>query len=213
MLNQFKKIASGVKSVWILIPIFLPIFIISCISCNESPVNPCDRIVCNNGGVCENGICLCPLGFSGDSCEKENKCITHNKNCDCGKCDSTSIYLECICEPYTYTLCPPITLVDTSAPERFVGGYSVTENCAAPYYAIVGRSVAGKVVFQNFSNKTQVIATVRAYCLNIHSQATYGLYICGGEGTINSSYDTIRLKYQYILGVECYDCTAVYVKL
>ncbi|MFK7972794.1 MAG: hypothetical protein AB8F95_20660 [Bacteroidia bacterium] len=38
-----------------------------CIGCN---VDPCEEIVCENGGTCTEGICECPEGFLGDKCER-----------------------------------------------------------------------------------------------------------------------------------------------
>ncbi len=36
------------------------------ISCKAEP---CDDVVCANGGVCTSGLCLCPEGFEGVRCE------------------------------------------------------------------------------------------------------------------------------------------------
>lgn len=37
------------------------------VSCED----PCTSTVCLNGGVCSDGDCLCPEGFSGEECERE----------------------------------------------------------------------------------------------------------------------------------------------
>ncbi len=37
------------------------------ISCSQ----PCDDIVCQNGGTCLEGTCLCPDGYEGTLCESE----------------------------------------------------------------------------------------------------------------------------------------------
>jgi hypothetical protein len=34
-----------------------------------TPINPCQGIDCQNGGVCKEGTCNCPDGFSGEFCE------------------------------------------------------------------------------------------------------------------------------------------------
>lgn len=61
-------------------------------SCNE-----CKDVTCLNGGVCEDGTCECPAGFSGSSCEVEDKCVTNNVTClNEGVC----IDGECDCEPF-----------------------------------------------------------------------------------------------------------------
>jgi len=60
-------------------------------SCND-----CKDVVCNNGGICEDGTCDCPNGFSGASCEIEDLCITQDVTClDDGVCADG----ECDCKP------------------------------------------------------------------------------------------------------------------
>ena len=34
--------------------------------------NPCKEVFCYNGGVCFDGVCRCPEGFSGDFCEVQD---------------------------------------------------------------------------------------------------------------------------------------------
>ncbi|RYD79560.1 MAG: hypothetical protein EOP53_09460 [Sphingobacteriales bacterium] len=39
----------------------------------EAPIaakpNPCDTVNCQNGGICDDGTCMCPTGYSGAHCE------------------------------------------------------------------------------------------------------------------------------------------------
>lgn len=35
---------------------------------NSCKRDPCDKIICKNGGVCVNGSCSCPLGYMGSDC-------------------------------------------------------------------------------------------------------------------------------------------------
>lgn len=35
------------------------------------PVDPCENIVCNNGGTCVNGECECPVQYTGPACNME----------------------------------------------------------------------------------------------------------------------------------------------
>jgi len=39
----------------------------------EKPKDPCLAKSCKNGGTCVMGNCECPTGFSGDSCETNNR--------------------------------------------------------------------------------------------------------------------------------------------
>lgn len=47
--------------------IFLLFLSLSLFSCVED--EPCDTLACMNDGVCINGVCDCPEGFSGETCE------------------------------------------------------------------------------------------------------------------------------------------------
>ena len=70
-------------------------------SCND-----CKDVVCNNGGICEDGTCDCPNGFSGASCDVEDLCITQNVSCQnggvCvdGECDCETNYRGENCQTY-----------------------------------------------------------------------------------------------------------------
>jgi len=42
--------------------------------------DPCDGIICLNGGICVNGVCVCDTGYSGTQCEIYDACY----NVQCG---------------------------------------------------------------------------------------------------------------------------------
>lgn len=67
------------------------------VSCGTEDL--CDSITCNNDGVCVEGICDCPEGFSGPQCNTEDLCVTQSIDClNGGTC------LEGICDcPDGYT--------------------------------------------------------------------------------------------------------------
>merc|ERR1712218_108690 len=61
-------------------------------TCYVPPVDPCANVNCQNGGVCNNGVCTCPAGCSGTYCESCDPC----KNVNCmngGVCNNG----KCIC--------------------------------------------------------------------------------------------------------------------
>jgi hypothetical protein len=41
--------------------------------------DPCAKINCQNGGICDNGKCDCPPGYSGSQCQNYDPC--YNKTC------------------------------------------------------------------------------------------------------------------------------------
>lgn len=56
---------------------------------DEEPVptpepDPCATVTCENGGTCNDGLCDCPPGFSGDNCEIEDPCHQANINQEWG---------------------------------------------------------------------------------------------------------------------------------
>ncbi len=46
------------------------------------PPNPCENVICQNGGICINGDCDCPPGYSGTNCQIYDPC--YNVNCQNG---------------------------------------------------------------------------------------------------------------------------------
>lgn len=44
-------------------------------SCSKDDPDPCENVVCLNGGACVNGSCNCPEGYSGAQCETFDDCF------------------------------------------------------------------------------------------------------------------------------------------
>ncbi|KAK3740581.1 hypothetical protein RRG08_003358 [Elysia crispata] len=52
---------------------------------------------CLNGGVCEDGLCLCPVGLEGDRCQSDvDECQTGSHGCQ-GYCRNTFGSYRCLC--------------------------------------------------------------------------------------------------------------------
>lgn len=49
--------------------ILLCLVAIAAVACS----NPCKDVDCQNGGTCDEGDCECPIGYSGNSCQIENR--------------------------------------------------------------------------------------------------------------------------------------------
>ncbi|HZV68506.1 MAG TPA: calcium-binding EGF-like domain-containing protein [Saprospiraceae bacterium] len=48
--------------------VLLPLSVLSLFSCSERSV--CDDVMCENGGICLDGTCDCPVGFTGVHCQE-----------------------------------------------------------------------------------------------------------------------------------------------
>ncbi|UTW64500.1 hypothetical protein KFE98_10290 [bacterium SCSIO 12741] len=70
----------------------------------------CEEVSCSNGGVCVDGTCECPSGFSGENCQTEDKCITSGVSCQNG---GTCVNGACDCpDGFTGTNCETLDLSD-----------------------------------------------------------------------------------------------------
>lgn len=49
--------------------IFTGMVLLAFSSCDNNNEDNCNNLICQNGGICEDGACNCPTGFGGDNCE------------------------------------------------------------------------------------------------------------------------------------------------
>jgi len=50
---------------------FLVTIMLTLLSFSSCQEDPCDNKPCENGGICDDGTCLCPEGFTGNQCEEK----------------------------------------------------------------------------------------------------------------------------------------------
>lgn len=55
--------------------LFFSAFLTVFTSCEKDDPDPCENVTCLNGGVCVNGSCDCPDGYSGLQCETFDDCF------------------------------------------------------------------------------------------------------------------------------------------
>lgn len=132
--------------------------IISFTSC-EIEENLCEAVTCQNDGVCNNGLCDCPDGFSGTFCEiVEDPCVNitcqNDGVCIDGTCDCPDGYSGTFCEieddPCDAITCEnggvcndgtcdcpdgySGTFCEIEDRAQFIGSYSVSESCTTDDY-------------------------------------------------------------------------------
>ncbi len=102
---------------------------------------------CKNGGSCVEGSCDCPDGFSGDSCQNEDLCITQAPNCLNG---GTCLNGGCDCpEGYSGDTC------ETHCSSTVVGTYNVTASINPSCQAGISTQISAG---EN-SNEVRIIQT------------------------------------------------------
>jgi len=105
----------------ILFSIFLLAGVFSFTSCNQC-IGPFgkEKVVCDNGGTCNDGECDCLKGFSGETCSEVDLCELNDVVCVYGNCEEG----VCICETgYEGDECQ----IETRA--MIIGKYAITEGC------------------------------------------------------------------------------------
>jgi hypothetical protein len=79
----------------------------------DEPYDPCEDKTCFNGGVCDDGRCDCPPGFSGSECEIQDLCYNitclNGGQCVNGTCDCPTGYSG----PSCATVLTPVSMTIT----------------------------------------------------------------------------------------------------
>jgi hypothetical protein len=172
--------------------------------------DPCDNIVCKNGGTCVNGMCDCPVGYNGPDCCCYDPC--YYLECVNGHSSLFSSGCFCICNSdYEGLLC------EIKSRTKFLGTYAVSKSCISGldsfYISITENNVPiNRILIDNFNNSGITIqATVGRSSINIPYQIVSGDSIIG-NGNTNDYGNTITLNYTLSNASISDTCTAILIK-
>jgi hypothetical protein len=121
--SQRKIVLKMKQTRTIVLTAILTLMIFGGISYTSCKKDPCKKTTCFNGGVCENGTCLCKDGYTGLSCEIKNK--------------STIRYYNTTSTPLAMTVGGVLQILDTGA--------------FLDYTREIGDSIKGTAKTQNFN--------------------------------------------------------------
>ncbi len=145
----------------------------------EELLDPCASVTCQNDGVCVDGTCDCPDGFSGTSCEIQDLCfgITCENNGSCieGICDCPDGYIGEFCESFDPTQVQSLLNDGQSPKALFDGGISLDN--------LYGKMYEGGLIFYlNTDTGTGMVAATVNQSENTE-WGCFGTEINGADGT------------------------------
>jgi len=205
----------------LILPIVIAILSFGSISCGDCVgAFGKEKVVCNNGGTCNDGECDCLKGYSGPSCDSLDLCELNDVVCVFGDCDGGL----CFCQNgYEGEVCEVETRV------KFLGKYRVSAERCSPLDTIAGREIeiqrdafdASKITIASlfsynnfpingFFSKVEATATANTMNFNIFGQSPDdNSKTISGSGSLDLT-DTANVKifidYTVINGNKEYTC-------
>jgi len=165
--------------------------------------DPCDSVNCLNGGVCNDGNCICLDGFTGEFCQSV---VIPTDPCDDVNCGSNGICDNgtCLCfDGYTGEFC------EQANGDLFIASYLVNENCQGntdTYTMTITPNGAGGQ-YVNVTNLYDaghtVVGTVSGTSIVIASQTVNG-YTYSGSGTMSGN--TLTMAFTISAGGDSVNC-------
>jgi hypothetical protein len=161
--------------------------------CKKEKKDACVGIICQNGGHCENGVCVCDSGFSGTQCEVYDSCF----NVQCGT-HGTCVNGTCICDSGW-------TGADCSLPPCWIGhtgSVRIICDTTFTYTVTVNGNVKGEVSYHN----DLVLSNIPIVTTSFHfvSNQQCLAYVSGHSVNIPCSYFTRNITIN-----ECQETTLV----
>lgn len=188
---------------------FFSFFFLSCfflfllVSCRP---DSCAKIICQNGGTCNEGNCKCADGYAGVNCEiKVNPCFALGCDTTHSSCVVTAGSAHCVCDyGYEGVKC------DKTWAEKLFGTYTASGGgCILGGYDIqvIQGTKFNSITIKNFHNRASATFSSKVVCdllspyaFKIEPQPlplngdTIAIFV-EGSGELSQDYKTLNLYY------------------
>lgn len=201
------------------VPCFLCVLIhaVVALSFSSCKMDPCDGIVCENGGACIDGGCACTEGWTGLRCEVEIDACTLQR-CEEAGTDSCVISpltgeARCVCNNgFEGGTC------ESRWEDKFAGSYTVAELCdglAGNFpMAVETGPEPGEITLVNFANRqpNNLPAKIVGNLLSGNAFQIETQFMSFGEISGQGGYRTdggIEYSYELILAGDTSNCSVL----
>jgi hypothetical protein len=205
--NQKETMKISITSLFAL---FVVGMMLAAMGCREEP---CEGVECLNDGICIDGLCDCPEGFTGSRCEVNlDPCLIK----DCVNADTCFVNNQnvalCVCnDGFEGDRC------DSTWSQKYQGRFEVTESCNNSNFfevEVLTGPRFNEVTVVNFNDQAArgesrvVVEAVNGSALEIREQFMEFGQVSGVGSFLNHS--TFNLQYTIITDVDTLSCDAVF---
>ena len=168
---------------------FFSVLSLSLESCKED-ADPCEEVLCQNGGTCDLGNCNCEEFFYGDLCE--DKCVRGKY--ENGACECNRGYEGITCE--------------NEMREQYIGSWEASETCQGQsqvYTYNVGvtenEDDIMQITLSNFRNEVDkdnvvILVDLEDKDAFVIEEQPWEDFTLTGDGGFNATGDTVTLNYK-----------------